>query len=172
MSYPPNLVAVELLIEQIYPRLRHIYPDCRLVLVGGGRATQRIIEATKQDSGIIVTDKVPDVRPYLAAASAIAVPLRHGGGTRLKILEAFAAGCPVVSTAKGAEGLKVKDGEHLLIREDIEEIVDGVCQLWSDSSLAKRLADSAYELVKAEYSWQAVGRNVESAVRELFGKKD
>lgn len=98
----------------------------------------------------------------------MAVPLGHGGGTRLKILEAFAAGCPVVSTAKGAEELKVKDGEHLLIGDEIEAMVEGVCQLWSDPSLGQKLANSAYELVRAEYSWEAVGRKVESAVRELF----
>jgi glycosyltransferase involved in cell wall biosynthesis len=166
-SYSPNAVAAELLIDQIYPRLRQVYPDCRLLLVGRN-PTQRMLEAAKRDSGIIVTGEVADVRPYLAAASVMAVPLRHGGGTRLKILEAFAAGCPVVSTAKGSEGLKVKDGEHLLIGDEIEEIVEGVCQLWSEPARGQKLANSAYELVRAEYSWEAVGRRVESAVRELF----
>jgi glycosyltransferase involved in cell wall biosynthesis len=166
-SYSPNTVAAELLIDQIYPRLRQVYPDCRLLLVGRN-PTQRMKEAAKRDSGIIVTGEVADVRPYLAAASVMAVPLRHGGGTRLKILEAFAAGCPVVSTTKGFEGLKAKDGEHLLIRDEIEAIVEGVCQLWSDPSLGQKLANSAYELVRAEYSWEAVGRRVESAVRELL----
>ncbi len=166
-SYSPNAVAAELLIDQIYPRLRQLYPDCRLLLVGRN-PTQRMKETAERDSGIIVTGEVADVRPYLAAASVMAVPLRHGGGTRLKILEAFAVGCPVVSTAKGAEGLKVKDGEHLLIRDEIEAIVEGVCQLWSEPSLGQKLTNSAYELVQAEYSWEAVGRRVESAVRELF----
>ena len=75
------------------------------------------------------------------------MPLKeqNGGGTRLKILEAFAAGCPVVSTAKESEGLKAKDGEHLLIRDEIEEIVEGVCQLWSDPAKGQKLANSAYE---------------------------
>ncbi len=166
-SYSPNAVAAELLIDQIYPRLRQVYPDCRLLLVGR-YPTQRMKEATEQDAGIIVTGEVADVRPYLAAASVMAVPLRYGGGTRLKILEAFAAGCPVVSTAKGAEGLKVKDGEHLLIRDEIEGIVEGVCQMWSDPALGEKLANCAYELVKAEYSWEAVGRRVESGVRGLL----
>jgi glycosyltransferase involved in cell wall biosynthesis len=166
-SYPPNALAAHLLLDQIYPQLRQVYPDCRLLLVGRN-PTQRMLEAAQRDSRIIVTGKVVDVRPYLAAASVMAVPLRHGSGTRLKILEAFAAGCPVVSTAKGAEGLKVKDGEHLLITDEIEAIVEGVCQLWSDPARGQKLANSAYELVKAEYSWEAVGRRVESAVRELF----
>lgn len=166
-TYPPNVQAVEILIDQIYPRLRQVYPDCRLLVVGHS-PTQQMLEAAQRDSGIIVTGEVPDVRPYLAAASVMVVPLRHGSGTRLKILEAFAAGCPVVSTAKGSEGLKVKDGEHLLIREEIEAIREGVCQLWSDPSLGQKLANSAYELVKAEYSWSAIGQKVESAIQGLF----
>lgn len=166
-SYSVNAQAVELLIEQIYPQLRQIYPDCHLLLVGRN-PNQRMLEAAQGDSGIIVTGAVPDIRPYLAAASVMAVPLCHGGGTRLKILEAFAAGCPVVSTPKGAQGLRAFDGEHLLIRDEIDAIVEGVCQVWSDPSLGKRLANSAYELVKAEYSWQAVAKKVESSVQEFF----
>lgn len=167
MSYSPNAVAVELLINKIYPRLRQIYPDCRLLLVGR-LPNQGMLEAAQRDSGIIVSGKVSDVRPYLAAASVMAVPLQHAGGTRLKILEAFAAGCPVVSTDKGAEGLKVTDGEHLLLRNEIEEVVEGVVQIWSEPTLGQKLANSAYELVKAEYSWEAIGRRVESAIEELF----
>jgi glycosyltransferase involved in cell wall biosynthesis len=167
LSYPPNTVAAELLIDQIYPRLKEIYPDCRLLLVGRN-PSQPMQEAAKREPGIIVTGQVPDTRPYLAAASAMIVPLLQGGGTRLKILEAFAAGCPVVSTTKGAEGLQVRDGEHLLIRDGTEELVAGVCQLWSESSLGEKLASSAYELVQAEYSWEAVGRRVEQVVQKLF----
>ncbi|MDE5081899.1 MAG: glycosyltransferase family 4 protein [Trichodesmium sp. St18_bin1] len=166
-SYSVNAEAVELLINEIYPRLRQVYPDCQLLLVGRN-PNQRMVEAAQRDSGIIVTGAVSDIRPYLAVATVMAVPLRHGGGTRLKILEAFAAKCPVVSTAKGAEGLQANDGEHLLIRDEAEGMVEGVCQLLSDPSLGARLANSAYELVKTEYSWQAVGKKIESAIRELF----
>lgn len=165
--YVPNRQAAELLINQIYPQLREVYPDCRLLLVGR-KPTQRMQELAKREPGIIITGGVPDVRPYLAAASAVVIPLLQGGGTRLKILEAFAAGRPVVSTAKGAEGLRVRDGEHLLIRNDVEGLVAGVCQLWSNPSLGEKLAHSAYELVQAEYSWEAVGRRVEPAVQKLL----
>jgi glycosyltransferase involved in cell wall biosynthesis len=166
-AYSPNSVAAQLLISEIYPRLRQIYPDCRLLLVGRN-PTQPMLEAAKRDSQIIVTGEVPDVRPYLAAASVTIVPLLQGGGTRLKILEAFAAGCPTVSTAKGAEGLKARDGEHLLIRNSIEELVAGVCQLWSDQAMAAKLADNAYQLVRAEYSWEAVRQRLEGAIFPLL----
>jgi glycosyltransferase involved in cell wall biosynthesis len=168
LSYSPNTVAAELLINQIYPRLKQIHPDSHLLLVGR-KPTQFMLEAAKREPGIIVTGSVPEVHPYLAAASIMVVPLLQGGGTRLKIVEAFAAGCPVISTAKGAEGIKAVDGEHLLIRNEVEEIVEGICQLWSNPSFADTLAHSAYELVQAEYSWEAVGRKVELAIQKLFG---
>lgn len=167
LSYSPNTVAAELLINQIYPRLKELYPDSRLLLVGRS-PTPFMLAAAEREPGIIVTGSVPDVRPYLAAANVMVVPLLQGGGTRLKIVEAFAAGCPVVSTAKGAEGINAKDGEHLLIRNEVEELVEGVCQLFCDPSLGEKLANSAYELVQAEYSWEAVARKVEQAIKEIF----
>jgi polysaccharide biosynthesis protein PslH len=166
-AYKPNAVAAQILIEEIYPQLKLLYPDCYLLLVGRN-PTQKMEEAAQNDPGIIVTGQVPDIRSYLAAASVVVAPLLEGGGTRLKILEAFAANRPVVSTSKGAEGLRVRDNEHLLIRDKTEEIVAGVCQLWSDESLGKKLAAAAYEVVKAEYSWQAVGCTVEEAIEDLI----
>jgi glycosyltransferase involved in cell wall biosynthesis len=96
------------------------------------------------------------------------VPLQQGGGTRLKLLEAFASGCPAVSTTKGAEGLNVRDGEHLLIRDEIEAITEAVEQLWSKTALVEKLAAAAYELVKAEYSWEAVSKRVDQALQQLL----
>ncbi|MFB2974892.1 glycosyltransferase family 4 protein [Microseira sp. BLCC-F43] len=166
-QYEPNAAAAQILIDQIYPRLRQNFPNCRLMLVGV-KPTRYMREAAKQDPGIVVTGRVPDVRPYLAAASVVVVPLLQGGGSRLKILEAFASHRPVVSTTKGAEGLKVRDGEHLLIADKVDEIVAAVQQLWSEPSLGKKLADSAYELVWAEYSWKVSGQRVEQAVQQLL----
>jgi glycosyltransferase involved in cell wall biosynthesis len=167
LSYSPNTIAVQLLIDQIYPQLKKINPEYRLLLVGRN-PTPAMLKAAQQDPGIIVTGSVNDVRPYLAAATLMIVPLLQGGGTRLKILEAFASGCPVISTAKGAEGLNIKDGEHLLIRNSIEEMVTGVGELWSKPSLRRQLSQAAYELVKTEYSWEAVSQRVEVAIQELL----
>jgi glycosyltransferase involved in cell wall biosynthesis len=166
LSYLPNIVAVDLLIEQIYPQLKAIYPNCRLILAGRN-PTQKMQAAGQEDPGIIVTGRIPDVRPYLAAASVLVVPLLQGGGTRLKILEAFAAGCPVISTAKGAEGLEVRDGVHLLIRNNVADIVSGICQLWLDPLLATKLINSAYQIVKTEYSWEAVEVRIKTGIRKL-----
>jgi polysaccharide biosynthesis protein PslH len=166
LSYSPNVAAVDWLLESIYPKLRQKYPDCQLLLVGH-TPTERMQNAAKQDPNIIVTGKVPDVRPYLGAASLMAVPLQQGGGTRLKILEAFAAGCPVVSTRKGAEGLNAIANQHLLISDDSESMVAAIDQLWLNPQLGQQLAQSAYELVRDQYSWEAIGQRVEIAIKQL-----
>jgi polysaccharide biosynthesis protein PslH len=163
-SYEPNKVAAKLLLEEIYPRLRQRYPDCRLLMVGR-TPTQQMQQAAKDDPQIIVTGSVPDVRPYLSASSVTIVPLLQGGGTRLKLLEAFASGCPAVSTSKGAEGLFAQDGEHLLIRDGTDALVEAIAELWSNPSLVQKLTAAAYELVKTQYSWQAVGKQVERSLQ-------
>jgi polysaccharide biosynthesis protein PslH len=167
-SYAPNALAAQFLIDQIYPKLQQAYPDCQLLLVGKD-PTDAMLEAAKNDPSIVVTGKVPDVRPYLAAASVVLVPLLQGGGTRLKILEAFAACRPVVSTAKGAEGINAQDGEQILIRDDVEGLVAGISELWQDKVFAQKLASAAFDLVQAEYSWTAVGRKLDHAIAPLLG---
>ncbi|MGB5970877.1 MAG: glycosyltransferase family 4 protein [Spirulinaceae cyanobacterium] len=165
-THEPNLVAMRMLVEKIYPRLQEIYPHCRLLLVGRN-PTAYMKQIAKKEEGIIVTGKVEDIRPYLAAARVMVVPLLEGGGTRLKILEAFAAGCPVVTTSKGAEGIKAEDGTHLLIRDSVDEIVAAVSQLWANSYLGRNLAKEGYDLLQAEYSWQAVSEKVRFAVDKI-----
>ncbi|KAM3094880.1 glycosyltransferase family 4 protein [Phormidesmis sp. 146-35] len=166
LSYSPNIAAVDWLLESIYPKLRQKYPNCQLLLVGHS-PTERMQTEAKHDPTIVVTGKVPDVRPYLGAASLMVVPLQQGGGTRLKILEAFAAGCPVVSTRKGAEGLDAIANQHLLIADDPESMVAAIDQLWSNPELGQQLAQSAYELVRDQYSWEAIGQRVEMAIKQL-----
>lgn len=165
--HPPNQDAAQLLIEKIYPRLREKFPNSRLLLVGSN-PTEKMQEAAQKEPNIIVTGEVEDVRPYLAAASVMVVPLYKGGGTRFKILEAFAAGCPVVSTTKGAEGLNSEDGVHLLLRDDVEGLTEGIIKIWSDASLRERLVHNGYDLVQSNYSWDAVSHNVKLALEDLL----
>lgn len=166
-SYMPNAVAAQFLIEKIYPQLQQAYPECRLLLVGTN-PTELMQKAAHHDPNIIVTGKVPDIRPYLAAASVVIVPLLQGGGTRLKILEAFAAGRSVVSTAKGAEGLNVQHGEQLLIGNSVEELVARVCQVWENPALNQKLLQTAWEFVQQNYAWGAIAHHVEQAVQQLM----
>jgi glycosyltransferase involved in cell wall biosynthesis len=165
-AYIPNVFAAMFLIEEIFPRLVAAHQEFRLLLVGA-MPSEEMRAAAARDARIVVTGAVRDVRPYLAEATAIAVPLFHGGGTRLKILEAFAAGLPVISTAKGAEGLEVDAGTHLLIAETADEFVDATLAVWRDARLAARLTAHAKALVAERFSWQTIGRRIHTAVNAL-----
>lgn len=172
LAYGPNIEAVKWLLTDIYPLLQQAEPNCRLLLVG--RNPRRWIRVQAQNTpNIWVTGAVKDVRPYIAAAQVMVVPLKQGGGTRLKILEAFAAGCPVVSTAKGAEGLQVEDDTHLLIRNSTSDIATAILQLWQQPSLAERLSASAFQLAEQTYSRDAIARLIREALQSLgFDPKD
>ena len=107
---------------------------------------------------IAVLADVPDVKPHLARAAVVVVPLRVGGGSRLKILEAFALGRPVVSTTLGAEGLAVEDGRHILLADDPEAFARAVLSLWSAPDRARSLAGEARSLVDARYGWDRIAQ--------------
>jgi len=164
-GYQPNMVAAAFLIKDFFPCLANV-ADCQLLLAGS-RPTPEMIEAGQKNPRIIITDTVADMKPYLAASSVMVVPLFQGGGTRFKILEAFAANLPVVSTAKGAEGLAVQDGKHLLIAENVDEFIAGVRRIWAEPGLANHLKTNATELVEREYSLTAATKKIRVAVQHL-----
>ena len=166
-GFVPNAEAAAILINQIYPRIKKDYPDARLLMVGR-EPTPLMEAASKKDGNITVTGRVINIEPYLAAASVMVVPLQKGSGTRFKVLEAFAANCPVVSTAKGVEGLSVEDGKHLLIRNCPFEIASGVIHLWQNHKQAQSLVAAAYQQVQAIYSWEAASQEIEIALSDLF----
>ncbi|MEA5462452.1 glycosyltransferase family 4 protein [Leptothoe sp. PORK10 BA2] len=169
-SYYPNEEAALILIQEIYPALKRRYPDSQLWLVGRD-PTAAMATAAKLHNNIHITGMVPDVRPYLNRASAMVVPLRQGGGTRLKILEAFASYCPVVSTAKGAEGLGVKDNHHLWLGETAAQMVEKVDYLWQNPALDKQITAHAYDLFIHTYAWAAVEPSIASAVADLHSQR-
>jgi glycosyltransferase involved in cell wall biosynthesis len=164
--YPPNALAATFLIEEVCPRVSATDHDCRLTLVGGW-PTPQMKAAAERDPRIVVTGIVPDVRPFLAEASVMAVPLFHGSGTRFKILEALAATVPVVTTAKGAEGLDVEAGVHLLMAETADEFAEAIKRICNDQECVARLTANGLTLVEREYSWNVVGRRIRQAVTEL-----
>jgi glycosyltransferase involved in cell wall biosynthesis len=126
-----------------------------------------MLTAAAQDANIIVSGMVADVRPYLASASVQVVPLISGGGTRLKILEALAAGCPVVSTHKGAEGLSLSAPFPLILADRDEDIVAAIAELWDNPILAENLARLGYEWAKTYYDWSAIDPAITAAIAEL-----
>jgi glycosyltransferase involved in cell wall biosynthesis len=168
MSWGPNAAAAEFLAKMMLPRVRAVIPEARVRIVG--RDAGPPVTALRRFPGVEVTEGVPDVMPHLREAALLAVPLFSGGGTRLKILEAFAAGLPVVSTPVGCEGLRVVDGEHLVVA-DHEHFADAVTTLLGDPARARRLAEQGRELVRQRYDWRSVGGAACAAVAEVHARR-
>lgn len=147
LTYPPNMDAAKWLSGEIAPVLRQAHPEAEVRLVGSP------IPTLHDPPRVTVTGWVPDITTELARADIIAVPLRYGSGTRVKILEAFAHRIPVVSTTFGAEGLGVTDGEHLLLGDTPEKFADACSRLIEDTELRAQLADNAQRLLLERYTW-------------------
>ena len=164
MSWGPNASAARFLAREVLPALRARVPDVVLTIVG--RDPPADLFALNGSPGIEVTGSVPDVKPYLLRASVLAVPLDAGGGTRLKILEAFAAGLPVVSTAVGAEGIAAEPGVHFALAER-PEFAGATAELLADRGGASRMAERARELAREVYDWSRIGRKAVEVVTGL-----
>lgn len=154
LDWRPNQDAARWFVERVHPLLRR-EGDYRLEVIG--RRPPAGFGAGFPSEVTVVGD-VPDVRPHLAKASVVVVPLRVGGGSRLKILEAFAAGRPVVSTRMGAEGLTAVEGRHLILADEPEAFALGILSLWSAPDRGRDMARNARDLVEARYGWDGIAR--------------
>ena len=157
MDWMPNDDGINWFIEQIWPQVRQQLPHIRLTIVGRN-PSRRLLALNQSGSGISVTGTVDDVRPYLAQATAAIVPLRIGGGTRLKIYEAMAMSKPVISTTIGAEGLPLRDGRELLIADEPSAFAEAICRLVKEPPKAREIGAAAASFVSARGSWQAVAQ--------------
>ena len=155
MDWMPNIDGIGWFCSEILPLLRKRHPECSLAVAG--RAPTAGIQALGEaDRRIHITGTVPEIRPWLWGSRVSIVPLRVGGGTRLKIYEAMAAGVPVVSTTIGAEGLDYTDGEDILIADSPESFAEACSRLLADTDLAARIAANARQLVASRFSWDTV----------------
>jgi sugar transferase (PEP-CTERM/EpsH1 system associated) len=164
LSYGPNAEGLIWFCQEILPRVRRSRPDVKLEVVGLD-PPPRVADLGCLP-GVQVTGFVPDVRPKLWSATICVVPLLVGGGTRLKILEALAAGCPVISTTIGADGLSLVAGEHLLIADTPEQFAQGILALLESAELRRRLADAGREAVAQRYDWEQIALQLESACEQ------
>jgi len=165
LSYSPNAEAVRWLLDGIAPELAKLLPRSRIVIVGKGAPGALLARARPPE--IEFTGWVEDVRPYLAQADVCVVPIRVGGGTRIKILEAMAAGVPVVSTRVGAEGIAAKDGESIVLADDAASFARAVAELGRDPGRASSIADRARQLVQERYGWDGVLQPLVDFYRDL-----
>lgn len=158
MDWMPNIDGVLEFVRTTYPRIRSQCAGVRLTIVGRN-PTPAVRALQDSDPSIQVTGTVDDVRPYMSRASVSVVPLRVGGGTRIKIFEAMAMGIPVVSSTIGAEGLPVEDGSNIFVADDPETFAQRVVALLQDSSRARSMGNAGKLMVSEKFSWRtAVGQ--------------
>lgn len=165
MDWYPNEDAILYFIRSILPRIRREVPEVSLT-VAGRSPTPHLREAAAS-TDVRVTGTVDDVRPYVSEAAVFVVPLRVGGGTRLKIFEALAMGKAVVSTTVGAEGLPLVPGEHFLRADDPADFARAVVSLLRDPAGRKVLGAAGRRLVEERYGWAQVAREFERRCQEV-----
>jgi len=166
MDWYPNEDAIVYLLETILPLVRREMSGVSLT-IAGRNPSPRVLRAAGQ-AGVKITGTVDDIRPYIAEAAVYVVPLRVGGGTRLKIFEALAMAKAVVSTPIGAEGLPLQPGEHFLRAEDPAEFARAVTSLLRDPARRRALGAAGRRLVEERYSWARVAREFEAKCEEAF----
>lgn len=170
MDYHANVDAVVSFAKEIWPRLREQQPGLIFTIVG--RDPDAEVRQLASIPGIEVTGTIDDVRPYYYEMLAAIIPLRVGGGSRLKILEAMAAGVPVVSTTLGAEGLDVQDGKNILIAETAEEFCKAINDLNEDEAQRRKLIAGGRALVFEQYDWSRLGALLFEKYESLLGRTE
>lgn len=169
MHYAPNAAAMLYFVDKIWPLIRARAPGAMLRIVGGDPAPA-ILQLARLPN-VSVRGNVADMRPYLADAAVVAVPLRVGGGTRLKIVEALAMARAVVTTSVGCEGLMVQDGKHLFVADEPIDFAARVVELLHDPARRVQVGENGRRLVKDSYDWPVVGARMEAALRQLVSHK-
>jgi polysaccharide biosynthesis protein PslH len=168
MDYRPNVDAVLWFTEEVFPRILEAVPDAHFYIVG--QQPHDRLASLAQHPSITITGRVPDVRPYIAAAGVYVVPLRIGGGTRLKVLEAMAMGQAIVSTRLGCDGFDFTDGREVCFADQPASFAAATVELLRDRQRAQQLGETARGYVEAFYDWDAIVPRFEHVFpRDLHG---
>jgi sugar transferase (PEP-CTERM/EpsH1 system associated) len=168
MDWRPNQDAVLYFVREILPLIRTEIPDVKFTVVGR-KPSAEIRRLETEAPGVRVTGTVDDVRPYMSRSQVYVVPLRIGGGSRLKILEAMAMGKPIISTRVGAEGLRIKDGENIILADSSADFAVNTVELLRDPSRMQVLGENGRKLVEDTYSWDALADQQDIIWRGIGG---
>ena len=164
MDYAPNLDAASYFLNEIFPAVRSKEPEARLLLVG--RELGKLGELLRSP-GVEAHESVPEVLPWFYGVDVLAVPLRQGAGTRIKVLEAMAAGLPVVTTGKGCEGIEVESGKEMLIADAAEDFAAALLRILETPELGSAMAENARQLVLERYTWESAANMMERSFTAL-----
>lgn len=167
MDWLPNDDAISWFVKDIFPLIKKSLPDVTLTVVGRSPSAS-LKEIAASDEQISVTGRVEDVRPYMQDADIFIVPIRIGGGTRLKIYEAMAMQLPIVSTTIGAEGLPLVEGDEIVLRDTEKEFADAIIDLLKDTDQAVKLGKQAYQRVNKDFGWANAGKVFGEICEETF----
>lgn len=167
MNMFANKDAVMHLIDDIWPRIKSRVPDAVFKIIGQDPPAE-LLEIAAADKDIQVLGYVDDIRPFVAESSVYVVPLRVGGGTRLKVLDALSQGKAIVSTSVGCEGITVTNGENIFIEDDDEAFANRVVELFNDQFLRKRLGLNARLLAEQKYAWESIGQTLNDAYKAVL----
>ncbi len=169
MDYHANIEAAISFAKDVWPVVHQKHPDLVFTIVGRDPASS--VRDLTSIAGVEVTGSVEDVRPYYREALIAVVPLQVGGGSRLKILEAMAAGVPVVSTLRGAEGLHVDDGKNILLSDSNEEFAGAISSLMNEPDLRTQIISGGRQLVADRYDWSKLGATLVEYYRQLLAER-
>lgn len=161
-----NVEAVNLLVHKVWPNVKKKVKDVKL-WISGRNVPPEIVEYSKNDSDIEISESTEDNRDVYKASEILVTPIRGPGGTRLKVLEAFASGLPVVSTPVGVGGLGIKKGKEALVSEDMNKISEYVVKLLKDKKLAQKTAKAGKEFVRKNYDWKKIVDNLDEVYQKI-----
>ena len=165
MDYPPNIDAVLYFYKRVFQLIRRRLPETKFFIIGQKPTNE--LKKLSNDSNVIVTGYVKDIVPYYQKSSVVVVPLRAGGGTRLKILEAMGLGRPVVSTSLGSEGLEVTHSENIMIADRPEDFAKHTIELMTNKTLRTRLTEKARKFVESYHSWRKIAGDLDRVYQEI-----
>ena len=166
MDYRPNIDAVLWFADEVLPLILHERPEVRFQIVGMNPHPR--LDRLRQQSAIEITGAVESIEPYMQSAAVYVVPLRVGGGTRFKVLDAMMYAKPMVSTSLGVEGIGVQHEGELLVADTPPIFAQAVLRLLYDSMLGNRLGANAHQFVSCEYSWQKIMPHLEAVYQRLL----
>lgn len=165
-GYAPNAEGLEWLLRHVWPGVTERVPGARLLVVGRGVPDRLVALAGPE---VQITGWVKEMQPWFDQARLVLVPIRSGGGTRLKVLDALASGRPIVSTALGTDGIRVRDGEHALIADDADAFATAAARLLRDAELSRALATAGRELAASAYDWRTIGDHLADVLQGVAG---
>ncbi len=165
-NWLPNVEAVNFLVQEVWPKIKEKLLGAKLWIVGNA-PTKQIFEYQQKDTSITITGGIPDIRDAFTQAHVLVAPVFSGKGTRYKVLEAMAAGTPIVATSLAVEGLGVTHGEHVLIGNTAEKLAELTVRVLNDQKLQEKLSSNGKKFTRAKYDWKTIAHKLDSIYKAI-----